>query len=243
MLTTLLQKTESTGLSDDAIIDNLKTFFFAGFDTTAITLSYALYSLSLHREWIDKIVEEVRGLLEIDPTAPRLADRLRRATYEDITAMKFTTAVVKETLRLYPSAQITTRHLEKPITLSGITLPKGAAMVIPIWWIHRSPHNWKDPDEFRPQRFLVDKVDGKAGRRANSEGAHPYAWIPFSGGQCNCVGQRFAMLEAVAALGALVYHLDFTYASDQPVVSVTTSFVQKPRDGIPMRVRARVHSK
>ena len=90
----------------------------------------------------------------------------------------------------------------------------------------------------------MDGVDRSAGSRGNSEGAHPYAWIPFSGGQRNCVGQRFAMLEAVAALATLVYHLDFEFTRDvtkDPLVSVSSSFVQQPVGGVPMHVKPRQH--
>jgi len=243
MLTTLLNKTDGgAGLSDAALIDNLKTFFFAGFDTTAITLSYALYLLSQAPEWTEKIVAEVRDVLEVDANAPNVQDRLKTAIYDDVAQLKVTEAVVKETLRLYPSAQVTSRTNLKEITLAGTKIPPGTTLMVPIWHIQRSPHNWKDPEEFRPTRFIVDGIDAKAGSRANSEGAHPYSWIPFSGGQRNCVGQRFAMLEAVVSLATIVYHLDFKFTRDakkEPLESRSSSFVQKPVGGIPMHLSPR----
>ena len=234
-------------LTDDDIVNDIKAFFFAGYDTTAITLTYAVYLLSQSPEWEMKILKEVREVLEVDAHAPNLSDRLKGATFEDAGRMKFTEAVIKEALRLYPPGVMTARTMIKDVNLAGRNVPAGTAVFVPIWWIHRSPLNWKDPDVFRPERFVVDDdAAAAAGQRrpTNSEGAHPYAWVPFSGGQRNCVGQRFAMLEAVVALGALVYHLRFEYAKDpvkDPVHSATKGVVQEPLGGMPMRVFPREH--
>lgn len=237
-------------LTDDDIVNDIKAFFFAGYDTTAITLTYAVYLLSQSPEWEMKVLNEVREVLEVNPHAPNLSDRLKGATFEDAGRMKFTEAVVKEALRLYPPGVMTARTMTKDVNIAGREVPAGTAVFVPIWWIQRSPLNWNDPDVFRPERFVVDDdtatatAAGQRRRPTNSEGAHPYAWVPFSGGQRNCVGQRFAMLEAVVALGALIYHLRFEYAKDpaeDPVRSATKGVVQEPLGGMPMRVYPREH--
>jgi cytochrome P450 family 4 len=102
------------------------------------------------------------------------------------TKLPLCSAVINETLRLYPPAPITVRYTEAPVELQpGIIVPTGTMLYLPIWWIHRSPDNFEDPDSFRPERFLG----------AERERMHRYAFIPFSGGARDCVGRRFAMTE------------------------------------------------
>ena len=153
------------------------------------------------------------------------------ASYNDVqTQLPLCTAVINETLRLYPPAPVTVRYTETPVELMpGVVVPPGSTLYLPIWWIHRSPHNFDEPDVFRPERFLGSERDRKH---------HRYSFIPFSGGARDCVGRRFAMIEAVAVFAHVIRNVDFEVRCDHEVITQAVGPVQKPKGGMPLRVRA-----
>jgi cytochrome P450 len=175
----MLDAFEEENMAADAqtLSDNLVTMLFAGYDTSSITLTYAFYLMARHPDVAARCRQEVVSVL----------GAAAHATYDDVqTKLPLCSAVINETLRLYPPAPITVRYTEAPVELQpGIIVPTGTMLYLPIWWIHRSPDNFKDPDSFRPERFLG----------AERERMHRYAFIPFSGGARDCVGRRFAMTE------------------------------------------------
>eukprot|EP00041_Stephanoeca_diplocostata_P022587 m.540665 g.540665 ORF g.540665 m.540665 type:complete len:506 (+) comp22102_c0_seq22:142-1659(+) len=201
---------------DEAIFhDNLVTFFFAGHDTTAIAVSYALHLLAEHPDVQVAMRSEVERVLG-DATDPD------STTWQ---SLKLCQAVLKETLRLYPPAPLTTRTLEKSILLDGVEIPAGTTVWIPIWWVHRSPHNFDRPETFDPTRFMPPN------------NPPPGAWIPFSGGARNCVGQPFAMMEGTVMLAILVRRLRFSKAvGAPPVVPKQIGVVQTAAHGIWLNV-------
>jgi cytochrome P450 len=198
----MLQARAANKVTDDALVDNLITLLFGGYDTTSIALSYSIYLLWCHPDAQQRCVDEARAVLAEVASG--------EVTHVQINKLKYITAVFKEAMRLYPPAPVTARHTTAPMKLrvpkksdegvdtdtdtdtdTFVTVPEDTLIYIPIWWIHRSPLNWDRPDEFDPTRFLQqDAKDGEAVRRVKA-----YSWIPFSGGQRNCVGQRFALLE------------------------------------------------
>eukprot|EP00291_Cryptomonas_curvata_P024561 CAMPEP_0172161122 /NCGR_PEP_ID=MMETSP1050-20130122/5947_1 /TAXON_ID=233186 /ORGANISM="Cryptomonas curvata, Strain CCAP979/52" /LENGTH=473 /DNA_ID=CAMNT_0012830979 /DNA_START=146 /DNA_END=1564 /DNA_ORIENTATION=+ len=173
---------EKVAADTDTLVDNLITILFGGFDTSSITLTYALYMLTQHRDVEQRVVDEVASVLGKDgqPTYDILMNQL-----------PYCTAVINEVLRLYPPAPVTVRTLEEPLDLQvctgrggpagdaggaerTVTIPAGTMMYIPIWWIHRSPHNFPDnPDEFDPDRFYSPERAAKI---------HRFAHVAFSGG-------------------------------------------------------------
>jgi len=212
-------------ITSEGLVDNLITLFFGGFDTTSITLSYALYLLWRHPEARQQVVNEARTVLTQS-----------EASYDQANQLKYTAAVVKEAMRLFPPAPVTARYTITPLELDGVTIPAGALIYIPIWLIHRTTLNWKDPLDFRPERFLTQQVESAV--TSDDETIVPYSWIPFSGGQRNCVGQRFAMLEAPLLLARVVSAMNFDFPDDYDPQPISTGPVQKP--GNPMIVTARV---
>ncbi|KAL6446830.1 hypothetical protein ACFW04_001335 [Cataglyphis niger] len=102
--------------------------------------------------------------------------------------------IIKETLRLFPSVPIITRKLAENVKMGNYTFPKDTTIVLGISLTHRNPEVWSDPKKFDPDRFLPD----------NSKHRNPYAYIPFSAGPRNCIGQKFALLEEKAILTAIL---------------------------------------
>lgn len=205
----------------DTLSDNLVTMLFAGYDTSSITLTYAFYLMARHPDIASRCRQEV--VAAIGATA--------HASYNDVqTQLPLCTAVINETLRLYPPAPVTVRYTETPVELMpGVVVPPGSTLYLPIWWIHRSPHNFDEPDVFRPERFLGGERERKH---------HRYSFIPFSGGARDCVGRRFAMIEAVAVFAHVIRDVDFEVRCDHEVHVQAVGPVQKPKGGMPLRVRA-----
>mmetsp|Transcript_31676 Transcript_31676/g.39041 ORF Transcript_31676/g.39041 Transcript_31676/m.39041 type:complete len:445 (-) Transcript_31676:265-1599(-) len=203
---------------DNEIVDELVTFLFAGFDTTSIVLSYALYEISRRPE-----VEQ--GLLN---ESSKVLGNRTAVTYDDYTKLEYTQAVLREVLRVYPPAPLTTRTLTQDLVLGEgnceVTLPAKTTVYIPIWWVHRSKWNWQSPETFDPSRF---SVVGKGNHGEPLKDVKPYAWIPFSGGQRNCIGQRFALAEGTVALALLVRSFRFSNGPEK-IKPFSTGVVQNP---------------
>ncbi len=161
--------------------DEVATFLLAGHETTATTLSWAWYLLTLHPEAFERMQAEV------DAVAPN-----RPLTAEDVPALAYTRAVLDETLRLYPIvANIMRTTLANDVTPTGLSLKAGRTVLISPWLMHRHRRYWQEPDRFIPERFLTQEA-----------AAQPrYVYLPFGGGPRICIGASFALLEAVLILG------------------------------------------
>lgn len=175
---------EGKELSDREIRDEVDTFLFAGHDTTACGISWTLYCLAKYPEHQAKVREEVKSVLM----------GREQLEYDDLKDLKYTQWCIKEALRLYPPAIQVYRRSSKDIELDGHLIPKNTQLGIFIYVIHRHPDVWKNPDEFDPLRFHPN----------NAEGRHPYAYIPFSAGPRNCIGQNFAMNEMRVVVASIV---------------------------------------
>ncbi|KAF8763144.1 Cytochrome P450 3A21 like protein [Argiope bruennichi] len=170
-------------LSLNAAVAQSISFFTAGFDTVASTLSFATYLLAVNPEIQERMYEEVHQVLE--KTEGEL-------TYEAIQEMKYLDNVLSETLRLYPVIPRLERMTETDCKLgdTGITVPKGMAIVIPSYALHKDPKLFPDPEKFDPDRFLPEE-------RAKRD---PYAYLPFGDGPRHCIGMRFALIEVKTCL-------------------------------------------
>jgi len=202
-----------------SIVDQLKTFYFAGHDTTATTIAWAVWELSQHPDVLAKVRSELKdhGVwtdLEVPPT------------YDQLQKCEYLEAVIKETLRLYPPASGITRYnADVTDTYKGYCIG-GAVLMANAYVMHRHPQLWKRPDEFVPDRFL----DG-------SESDLNSKFMPFSRGPRDCIGKYFALLEAKLAVSALAvrYELECVDPNDQMCYMLTNI----PRDGAKIRFRRR----
>ncbi|KAM3614417.1 uncharacterized protein V6R79_013848 [Siganus canaliculatus] len=176
----LARDEDQQGLSDEDIRAEVDTFMFAGHDTTASGLSFILYSLACHPEHQKICREEIMQVLDGKDTME----------WEDLSKIPYTTMCIKESLRLYPPVPGIARKITKPITFfDGRTLPAGFQIGTSVYGIHRNATVWENPDVFDPLRFLPENASGRS----------PHAFIPFSAGPRNCIGQTFAMNELKVA--------------------------------------------
>lgn len=161
--------------------DNLLTFIVAGHETTALTLSWALYLCAFDQEVQDRARAEAQGVL-----------RGRTATVNDLESLPFIRMIVDETLRLYPPAGILSRTAQGRDELCGREVLPGDTVMIPIYALHRNRLLWDDPNAFKPERFN-DRKD-----------IERYAYLPFGDGPRICIGSSFALQEAVIILATLL---------------------------------------
>ena len=191
------------GLTDVDMIDELGTFFIAGFETTTGGLSFLMYCLCRYPEWQVKCREEIREVLGDRDTVE----------WEDISKFVCLNNCLKESLRMYSPALLVQRVVEEPITLDGYKLHKGAMIDIGIQSVHMNPTVWEDPHKFDPNRFCKENLDTK----------HPYSFIPFSAGPRNCIGQQFALIEMKILAVKLLKEFEFSLTPGYELIRETKS--------------------
>ncbi|KAJ8290205.1 hypothetical protein GJAV_G00009910 [Gymnothorax javanicus] len=205
------------GLSDEDIRAEVDTFMFEGHDTTASGISWTLYSLACNPDHQQTAREEVLQVLEGKDSMD----------WEDLNKIPYTTMCIKESLRLYPPVPGHSRQLSKPMTFcDGRTLPAGSRISASVFCLHRNSTVWENPDEFNPLRFLPE----------NSAKRSPHAFIPFSAGPRNCIGQNFAMneMKVVIALTLQRFHL-MTDPEKKP--KLLPRLVLRSLNGIHLKIR------
>lgn len=194
--------------------DNLIGFFIAGHETTALTLTWALYLLGRHRPTLERVRAEVLDVCGSDPL-----------TYEQLDSLLLTRAVIDETMRLYPPAPLLNREPQIEVEVLGRTLKPGDAILLNNYVMHRTERLWDNPLLFDPDRFLRDPA-------LRGKGA-PY--MPFGAGPRICVGAAFAVMEAVMVLATLARDYDIIIGDDvfpRPLMTVTL----RPEGGVPARL-------
>ncbi|EAP82008.1 hypothetical protein NAS141_09721 [Sulfitobacter sp. NAS-14.1] len=188
--------------------DNLLTFIVAGHETTALTLSWALYLMGFDQAVQQKARAEAQTVLQG-----------RAATGADVENLTYIRQIIDETLRLYPPAGVISRTAQRNDTLCGREVRPGDTVMVPIYALGRHQQLWDQPDVFDPDRFK----DRKAIDR--------YAYLPFGDGPRICIGASFAQQEAVIILATLLSRFRFTPVagkSPEPVMILTL----RPEGGV-----------
>ena len=195
-------------MSTEELRDNLLTFIVAGHETTALSLSWALYLVAGDPRVQDLARAEAQSVL---------GDRVAGA--EDVPNLPYIRQIVDEALRMYPPAALVSRTARKADRLCGREVRPGDTVMIPIYALHRNNLLWDDADAFRPERF----ADRKAIRR--------YAYLPFGDGPRICIGASFALTEAVIILATLLsrYRFDPVPGRDPKPVMILTL---RPEGGV-----------
>lgn len=184
ILSSLLQVVDcdtNERFSFEEILDQVAMLFLAGHETTASSLTWTLYLLSMFQEEQEKAYAEV---LEVQGD--------EEVTIQHIRKMKYLTNIFKEALRLYPPVGFYARESKNDITMRGKDIKKGAAMVVAPWLIHRHKDFWDNPDGFDPTRYEKGKEIKKD------------TYLPFGMGERVCIGQGFAMQESILILSSIL---------------------------------------
>ncbi|MFV8751506.1 cytochrome P450 [Nannocystaceae bacterium ST9] len=203
---------DGAAMDELSLRDNLRTLLFAGHDTTAITLAWALWFVHRNPKVFMRLRDELDALgPDVDP------DALARVPYLE--------AVIDETLRMRPINPETQRRLAKPWTLGEWQLPAGVTLGINQVLLHYDEQHWVDPHRFDPERFI---------------GQHPSpnVYTPFGGGNRRCLGATFARYEAAIVLGTLLREFEFELLDEQ-VEWRRGKLILEPIGGVNLRVRPR----
>uniref|UniRef100_A0A0G4HQZ1 Cytochrome P450 n=1 Tax=Chromera velia CCMP2878 TaxID=1169474 RepID=A0A0G4HQZ1_9ALVE len=186
---------EETDITDEAI-----TFLFAGHDTTSTALQWALFELSCSPKTQDWVMEEILSLAtwtSSEGGGGRKEPSLH-VTPDVLASLDRTRSVIREALRLWPPVPWLDRECTRDECLDGVTLPKGTHVALNVWAAARDRAVWgEDAEEFRPERLIAASED-------ESTRVSHYSMLPFSAGPRNCIGQKFALQEAVVVLAKLL---------------------------------------
>jgi cytochrome P450 len=188
---------DGTQMTDRQLRDEAFTLFVAGHDTTALTLTWGLYLLARHPDVARRLENELDEVL--NGRSPGAAD-LPQLRYADM--------VIHEIMRLYPSAYAIGREAIEACEIGGYDVPAGSTVLMSQWAVHRDPRWYNDPDRFLPERW-ADGLERKLPK---------CAYFPFGGGPRVCIGNHFALMEAILVLSAIMRNWRVSVpAGEQPV--------------------------
>jgi cytochrome P450 len=204
-------------MTDLQLRDELMTLILAGHETTANALTWTLLLLSRHPEVHERLRSELDEVLGV--RLPGLAD-VKRLTY--------TEQVIKEAMRVYPPVWMVERQAVGDDELGVYHLPAGHLVGVSPWTLHRDPEVFPEPARFDPDRFTPEASAGRS----------RYSYLPFGGGQRTCIGNAFAMMEAVIILATLVSRFDIRLV-DKRKIELEPSITLRPKRGLRMSVSPR----
>ncbi|XP_049861015.1 cytochrome P450 4g15-like isoform X2 [Schistocerca gregaria] len=232
LLTCLLPENKlGVTATEKEIIDEALTLSSTGTETTADTMGYLMTLLGLHPEWQDKAQRE------LDDVFGAGGDYLRPVTTADFAQLPVLDAIVKETLRLFPTAPAAPYLVTEDTPLAGgrYVAPRGSTVMVAYYLLHRQPQLFPDPHKFDPSRFL------EGGSATNRK---PYSYVPFGVGPRKCVGGRYATLQIKTVLSTVLRRYRILPGSSRkdleesvfsialfPLTGYRVTFV--PRDNIP----------
>ncbi|KDP42786.1 hypothetical protein JCGZ_00485 [Jatropha curcas] len=228
--------------------DDLMTMLIAGHETTAAVLTWAVFLLVQNPSKMRKAQAEIDTVLGQG-----------KPTFELLKKLVYIRLIVVEALRLYPQPPLLIRRALKSDVLpggykgskDGYAIPKGTDIFISVYNLHRSPYFWDLPNEFEPERFLVqrksEEIEGWTGfDPSRSPGAlYPneiiadFAFLPFGGGPRKCVGDQFALMESTVALAMLLQKFDVELKGSPESVELVTGATIHTKNGLWCKLRKR----
>ena len=200
---------DGSGMSDDALVDNLITTIVAGHETSAVSLTWSVQWLHDHPEELERVMAEIAPLGP-DPAPEALAQ------------LPYLDAVVKEVLRLWPAVTDVNRVLAKPMEIAGYEIPPGITVAAAAAIVHYDPELYPEPERFRPARFLERTYA-------------PWEYFPFGGGERLCPGAQFSVFELKVLLGTLLASCRLSLLEPGPPPMKRVGFLVSPASGVPVR--------
>jgi cytochrome P450 len=193
-------------MSDKDIREEVDTFLFEGHDTSSISMTMTLVLLGIYPDIQDRARDELHSIF---------GDSDRDATMEDLNAMKYVEAVIKESLRLYPSVPGITRELQTPLQLKNYTIPPMTTIAVYPFILHRSEDIYPNAEEFIPERFLDEENKAK----------FQFGYLPFSAGARNCIGQKYAMNQMKIVVSTILRNAKFESLGRKEDIQISTQLV------------------
>jgi cytochrome P450 len=181
-------------MQDSQLVDEILTLIVAGHETTASTLNWLWYLLSLHPDVEQKLSNELNTLTTC-------------SDFAEVSRSPYARQIIDETMRLYPAGWVVTRKALCDDRLGEYFVPTGTEIYVSPYFIQRHPDLWEEPDRFNPDRFRFE----------NSKHRHRLATIPFSAGPRNCIGEHFARAEMQIHLMTIARYLRLRYVPSKPI--------------------------
>lgn len=249
------EPTNEGGLSLKQIREEVDTFVFAGFDTTACALSWTVYLLASHPHQQAAVRQELRSVLR--KRWPESADALRTANNRididfdrsTLHELRLLEACIHESLRLFSPVPIILREINAPLalqekddaeSLSPLIVPAPASCAILLQHHHLNEQLHSNAHNFDPGRFLhLNRRDGESivDESFGRSTANAFDYIPFSAGPRNCIGKQFALMQLKIVLAQLLLAYELTTDLPLPLVKSSFELVQKPAHPLPVHIR------
>ncbi|MGC1346754.1 MAG: cytochrome P450, partial [Methyloceanibacter sp.] len=197
------------------VIDEMKQYLWAGTETTALTLAWSLYLLSMHPEALERIREEARRVCgERDPE------------WNEVQQLSYTRMVIQETMRLFPPIWALIRIAAGDDEIGGHKIKAGDKVVILTYIAHHSPKYWEEPEKFDPERFAPERSKKRV----------KYSYLPFAAGKRACIGGALSQIENTLALVQLLRKFTPEYVGPQPA-KIHATVTLCPKGGLPFKIR------
>jgi unspecific monooxygenase len=197
-------------MTDQELRDELVTLMFAGHETTATAMAWALYWMHYQPDVREKVVYELESADSLDPIS--------------LLKLPYLAAVCNETLRIHPVAMLTfPRVVQKPTKLMGYALEPGMAVVGCIYLTHQREDLYSEPHRFKPERFLERQYS-------------PYEFLPFGGGVRRCIGEALAQLEMKLVLSTILTKYELAIADTKPEYPRRRGVTLAPANGVKMKL-------
>jgi len=204
-------------LTDTEVRDQALTLFLAGHETTANALAWTWHLLAQHEESRVKMRAEIDSVLGPE----------RLPGLDETARLPYTTAVLSESMRLFPPVWVVGRRALEDVTIGDYEVPRRTIVIMSQYIMHRDERFWPNAGAFRPERWLDEKVQAIRPR---------FAYFPFGGGARICIGDAFAWAEGVILLAVMARRWRFEAVPGHKV-SVNPTVTLRPRHGLKMIVR------
>ena len=202
---------DGNGMSDVELHDELMTLLFAGHETTATALAWAIYWINYLPEVKEKLLAEIAT---VDPQSDAMV----------INKLPYLSAVCSETLRIYPVGMLTfPRRTKELVSFQGYEIPADTIVVGCIYLAHHREDIYPEPDTFKPERFLTRQFS-------------PYEYFPFGGGSRRCIGMALAQLELKLVLFEVLTNCQLQLTGELPVAPVRRGVTLGPKGGVTAQV-------
>ncbi|MEH2274208.1 MAG: cytochrome P450 [Nostoc sp.] len=201
-------------MTDQELRDELMTLLVAGHETTATTLSWALYWIHRLPQVHEKLLQELDNLGE-------------QPDFNAILRSPYLNAVCSETLRIYPvTMSALNRVVKSPLRIGGYEFQPGTLLIPSIYLTHHREDLYPEPKQFKPERFLERQFA-------------PYEYLPFGGGNRRCIGMAFALFEMKLVLATVLSHWQMELVDSKPVQPVRHGILFVPAGGVQMLVKGK----
>ena len=218
MLLMAQDETDGTAMTDEQVRDEALTLFLAGHETTANALTWTWYLLSQNPNAEAKLHAELDAVLDS-----------RSPTMDDIPNLKFTEAVLAESMRLYPPAWAIGRNVAVEHEFGGYTAKPGTLILTSPFVLHRDARFWDDPLEFKPERWETHSV---------KEASQRNIYFPFGGGVRRCIGESFAWTEGILLIATIARKWKLSLVPGQKI-GLNPQITLRPKFGMRMLIKNR----